>query len=69
MENELDRALYAELVGALTTARLLRRAKNLENPEDVPVGSHRWDAVNVAFWRDVWLAMGRDPDELGKSIV
>lgn len=56
--------LYAEALALEMTVRSLRHARNRKNPEDVLYGSSEWDIVSEDFVRDLYRAMGGDPDQL-----
>lgn len=58
--------LFNEVVAVTSTVRALRRAQGKLNPEDVAFGSLEWDAIGAEFVRDVYRAMGGDPDELSR---
>ena len=59
--------LYQQMTVLTATVRTLRRAQGKLNPEDVAFGSPEWDAVGAEFMRDVYKAMGGDPDELNPT--
>jgi hypothetical protein len=68
MEND-DRLrpghpLYKEAMALELTVRTLRHAQGKQNPEDVLYGSPVWDAISEEFVRDLYRAMGGNPDEL-----
>jgi hypothetical protein len=46
------------------TVRTLRHAQGKMNPEDVLYGSPAWDVVSEQFVRDLYRAMGGDPNAL-----
>jgi len=56
--------LFNEVAAVTSTVRALRRAQGKLNPEDVAFGSPEWDAIAADFTRDVYRAMGGDPDAL-----
>ncbi|WP_429299113.1 hypothetical protein [Paraburkholderia sp. GAS199] len=46
------------------TVRTLRHAQGKKNPEDVLYGSAEWDVISEDFVRDLYRAMGGNPDNL-----
>jgi hypothetical protein len=56
--------LYEEAMALELTVRTLRHAQGKMNPEDVLYGSPAWDVVSEQFVRDLYRAMGGDPNAL-----
>ncbi|WP_345816491.1 hypothetical protein AAGS40_19835 [Paraburkholderia sp. PREW-6R] len=64
-----DSPLYEEARALELAVRTLRRARGKQNPQDVPHGSPQWHLVCDAFARDVYRAIGGDPDQLTADIA
>lgn len=64
-ENRLrpGNPLYDEAMALEMTVRATRRAQGKKNPEDFPAGSPEWEAANDEFLRDLYVALGGDPNE------
>jgi hypothetical protein len=56
--------LYEEAMALELTVRTLRHAQGKKNPQDVLYGSGEWDVVSEEFVRDLYRAMGGNPDRL-----
>jgi hypothetical protein len=56
--------LYQEAMALEMTIRVIRRARGKKNPIDLPAGTPEYDAATYEFLRDVYQALGGDPDEL-----
>ncbi|MGF6768837.1 hypothetical protein P3T18_001307 [Paraburkholderia sp. GAS199] len=56
--------LYEEAMALELTVRTLRHAQGKKNPEDVLYGSAEWDVISEDFVRDLYRAMGGNPDNL-----
>jgi hypothetical protein len=55
---------YEESQALENAVRVTRKAQGKKNPEDFPYGSPEWHAADEDYMRDLYRAMGGDPDEI-----
>jgi hypothetical protein len=56
-------ALHAESRSIGLTVAAMRKAQGKHNPNDFPIGSPEFEALEMEFLEDVLRFMGADPDE------